>query len=94
MELPENDPGILAEAFPELVEDSPALNFRAHPDRGLIQDLMDLEVQNHQGVWVPIVPLPIKLLFWRRQCHCGRKFFTNRRYQEHYAYGHIMGMED
>jgi hypothetical protein len=56
--------------------------------------------QNVRGEWVPAIPLP----FYGSRfvaCECGRKFWSvfyrtdkmTKRYCEHYAYAHILGME-
>lgn len=83
-------------SFPELSdEDLPwDYNFRIKPDKEILKDLMDVEVMNPAGVWVPAVPLPIHLLFGVKQCHCGKRRIGLTRYQEHYAYAHILGMAE
>lgn len=88
--VPEEDPGVLGEAFPELDDDGPGPRLKA--DASLIPDLYDVEVQNHHGEWVPMVPMPIHIGFGIKQCHCGVYRLGKRRYQEHYAYAHILGM--
>lgn len=94
---PENDPGINADAFSELFDEATDWEapFRVRPEASVIEDLFDVQVQNPDGNWVPAVPMPIFLRpFWlkRVQCHCGRKLWNRQRYQEHYAYAHILGM--
>lgn len=50
------------------------------------------QTTNKRGDWVPSIPVP----FYgrRKHCRCGRRFWTEQRYREHYAYAHILGMED
>lgn len=61
-------------------------------------DMMNsIQVQNDRGEWVPVAPLPFPLLplFLKRfRCGCGKVRWTKKRYYEHYAYAHILGMED
>jgi len=91
--VPENDPGILAEAFPEVVEDR-YFNVRMKPNRAIIQDLLDVEVENDNGDWVPLVPAPFASYLWLNRCLCGKFRLGIMRYQEHYAYAHILGMDE
>ena len=94
-EVPPNEPGIWTEAFPDIEdEDQPTVrvNFKGHTD--VIRDLYDVEIQNDKGVWVPIVPMPARSFLGVKTCLCGKNRTGNKRYQEHYAYAHIMGMED
>lgn len=94
---PENDPGVSATSFPELTPEADEgdwqSNYRIKPDREILRDLMDVEILNEYGVWVPAVPLPIFRWFGVCQCHCGKRRLGKKRYQEHYAYAHILGME-
>jgi hypothetical protein len=70
-------------------------DIRLRPDAQIVKDfLMDVQVRNPKGEWVPAVPMPIFLWFGRCQCHCGKKRWTRVSYMEHYAYAHILGMED
>ncbi len=39
--------------------------------------------QNKRGEWVPAIPEPYYGI--RKMCECGKKFFTLKRYREHYA---------
>lgn len=53
----------------------------------------DIHVLNLRGEWVPAIPLPLFLAFGRVECgKCDERFRNKRRYQEHYAYVHILGM--
>lgn len=90
---PENDPSILADAFPELVDDG-YFNVRLKPNRKVIKDLLDVEVENDNGEWVPMVPAPMWYFLWLNRCLCGKYRLGTKRYQEHYAYAHILGMDD
>lgn len=90
---PENDPGIWGEAFPELTGDN-SRGPRPKPDVDVIKDLFDLEIKNDAGDWVPAVPWFIKSRLGFKQCLCGKWRFGKWRYQEHYAYGHILGMDE
>lgn len=47
-----------------------------------------MEMQNKRGEYVPAIPLPFYGV--RKKCQCGRKFWTIRNYEEHYAYDHIV----
>jgi hypothetical protein len=54
---------------------------------------LGVSTQNKRGEWVPAVPGPY--LGVRKKCWaCGEKFWTLDGYQGHYAYAHILGMED
>lgn len=92
--IPPADPGILDEAFPELSEEPQKYNHRKRPDAEVIRELYDVEIQNNLGEWVPVVPLPLDQAAGMHQCLCGTWRFGKMRYQEHYAYAHILGMED
>lgn len=53
------------------------------------------QMKNQRGEWVPAIPEPLyigKVPFGqvRVQCSCGRKFTGRRKYEEHYAYSHIV----
>lgn len=91
---PENEPGIRGDSFPELTDNELIITHRIKADREVIKDLMDVEVQNPAGQWVPMVPLPIDIFWFVKQCHCGVHRLGIKSYQEHYAYAHILGMED
>lgn len=54
-------------------------------------DGVQASVQNKKGQWVPAIPEPYYGLFFK-DCYCGKKFLTLERYEEHYAYRHILGM--
>jgi hypothetical protein len=43
---------------------------------------------NDRGEWVPAIPLPLYGL--RKQCHCGRKFWTLAGYRGHYVLAHVL----
>lgn len=93
---PPNDPGIRADSFPELVEEGvPKMRFIPNDDfSGVIKDLYDVEVQNSKGEWVPMVPVALHIFMGVHRCLCGSLRLGSKRYQEHYAYAHILGMED
>lgn len=92
--VPENDPGIWNEAFPEMDDDWRfGAKVRLHPDATVIEGLIDLQVENPQGEWVPIVPLPLHQFFGIVTCLCGKRRVGIQRYQEHYAYAHILGWD-
>lgn len=90
------DPGIRADSFPELVTDGEVYipKHRLRPDATVIDDLYDVEVQNADGNWVPIVAQPLISYLFVHRCLCGKYRLGKVRYQEHYAYSHIMGMEN
>jgi len=46
--------------------------------------------QNKYGEWVPAIPEPYYGI--KKHCVCGEKFWTKRRYQEHYALEHILAL--
>lgn len=48
--------------------------------------------QNDRGEWVPAIPLPMFLGFGRVQCDCGKRVFGRRRYREHFALSHVLGI--
>ena len=48
--------------------------------------------QNERGEWMPAIPEPYFLVFGRARCDCGAKFRNRRRYREHYAFAHILGL--
>lgn len=90
---PEADPGELAFT----VEDGRPYgeDIRLRPDAQINKDfLMDVEVKNDRGEWVPAIPTPIFLAFGRVQCHCGKKRRNKLSYMEHFSYAHILGMDD
>lgn len=91
---PPDEGTILAAAFPELESDEWMPNIRVKPDAvGLLKDLYDIEIQNPEGIWVPAVALPLHVFMGFHRCICGATRFGAKRYQEHYAYAHILGME-
>jgi hypothetical protein len=90
---PDADPGEVA----LFIEDGNITGdgIRLRPDAQIVKDfLMDVQVLNTKGEWVPAVPLPIFLWFGRCQCHCGVKRKNRVSYMEHFAYAHILGMAD
>lgn len=70
------------------------LRLRSDYNPGNMMTLSDVEIQNSRGDWVPAVPLPFFHWFKIMECHCGKLRLGMKRYQEHYAYAHILGMED
>lgn len=55
----------------------------------------DVQVCNKRGQYVPATPKPL-YVGWRLkkcQCDCGEVFKNEREYRSHYAYVHILGME-
>jgi len=49
-------------------------------------------VENRRGEWIPAIPLPFHLWLAGYRCDCGRKFWTQRGYQGHYALEHILAL--
>lgn len=49
--------------------------------------------QNRRGDWVPAIPLPYFLGLGRVRCDCGDRFLGGRRYREHYALVHVLGLD-
>jgi hypothetical protein len=49
-------------------------------------------MQNDRGEWVPAIPLPYFLAFGRVRCDCGERFRGQKRYREHYALTHVLGL--
>jgi hypothetical protein len=50
--------------------------------------------QNDRGEWVPAIPEPL-YVGWRLRrcrCDCGETFRNRRRYREHYALAHVLGL--
>lgn len=91
---PPDEGSIWGDAFPELTEADEIASVRLRPQSEVIRDLRDLEVLNSKGEWVPIVPMALHEFFGIITCLCGKRRFGEMRYQEHYAYAHILGMED
>jgi len=54
--------------------------------------MVKITTENKKGEFVPAIPLPFYGL--RKMCHCGKKFWTEERYEEHYALHHILRGED
>lgn len=54
----------------------------------------ETRTQNARGEWVPAIPLPLFIAFGRKQCKCGRKFWTKEGYEGHYALAHVLGLLD
>lgn len=55
-----------------------------------------VQAQNTRGEYVPAVPEPL-YVGWRLKkckCDCGEVFKSRREYRGHYAYAHILGMEE
>lgn len=48
------------------------------------------QVKNNRGEYVPAIPLPYYGL--KKKCECGETFWTEIRYEEHYALKHILGL--
>jgi hypothetical protein len=46
-------------------------------------------MRNSHGQWVPSIPVPLYLAV-RKQCGCGRRFWTAAGYEGHYALEHIV----
>lgn len=55
--------------------------------------MSEQRVKNCRGEWVPAIPLPLYGRF-RRWCKCGAWFWTEHGYLGHYAYAHILGMQE
>ena len=53
---------------------------------------MKTQTQNKKGQWVPAIYEPYYNLF-TKECHCGKKFLTLKRYREHYALEHILCLD-
>jgi hypothetical protein len=67
------------------------------------KDYRRIQVKNERGEWVPGIPEPFYGI--RKTCthsddtpshpslhYCGKKFWTYRAYQAHYALEHILGL--
>jgi hypothetical protein len=50
--------------------------------------MSSVSMRNKRGEYVPAIPLPF--YGFRKKCSCGAKFWTTHRYNEHYAYEHIL----
>lgn len=50
----------------------------------------NIQAQNKSGKWVPAIPEPYFLAFGRCKCDCGKVFWSEERYREHYALKHIL----
>lgn len=46
------------------------------------------KMQNKRGEWVPVIPKPF--YGFRKVCNCGKKFWREQNYKEHYAYSHAL----
>ncbi len=46
--------------------------------------------QNPDGTWQEAIPLPMYGL--RKGCHCGKKFWKEKNYNEHYIVAHTDGL--
>jgi len=51
-----------------------------------------VRTKNKNGHWVPSIPLPYYGL--RKGCICGKKFWTEKGYERHYALEHIVGLDN
>lgn len=49
---------------------------------------------NGRGEWVTAIPEPYFLSFGRVRCDCERKFRGRDRYRDHFAYAHVLGMDE
>lgn len=45
--------------------------------------------KNNDGKWVEAIPEPYYHLI-RKECKCGKKFWTMEGYKHHYSYQHII----
>lgn len=52
----------------------------------------EVSAQNRRGEWVPAIPLPF--YGFRKKCSCGAKFWTMDGYRGHYAFVHILALDD
>lgn len=50
----------------------------------------DIATKNKRGEYVPAIPCPYYGI--KNRCECGKKFWTVKGYEEHYALEHILGM--
>lgn len=57
------------------------------------KQLMQNSCQNKFGEWVPSIELPYYLAFGRCRCRCGKVLWSEKRYREHYALEHVMGLD-
>ncbi len=55
--------------------------------------LNNVSAKNKRGEWVPAIEVPYYLAFGRCECRCGKRFWSEKRYREHYALEHILGLE-
>lgn len=51
--------------------------------------LLGAKCENKRHEWVPAIPEPYFHLI-RLECDCGEKFWSRKRYEEHYALAHIL----
>lgn len=58
----------------------------------MVTPQIEVKSLNKKGEWYPSIPLPY--YGFRKHCHCGEKFWTEKRYEEHYALKHIINGED
>lgn len=49
--------------------------------------------KNKYGEWVPCIEEPYFLSFGRCKCRCGKVTWGRKRYREHYALEHILGLD-
>lgn len=49
-----------------------------------------VSTENSRGEYVPSIPLPYYGI--RKECQCGKKFWTEKGYEGHYALEHILGL--
>ena len=60
-----------------------------------VKPMQGVSAQNKRGEWVPAIEEPYYLPpFWlgRVRCRCGEKFWSKKRYEEHYALEHILAL--
>jgi len=50
-----------------------------------------VRTQNKYGEFVPAIPLPY--YGFKKQCSCGKSFWTEKHYREHFALEHILGLK-
>ena len=60
-----------------------------------VKPMQGVSAQNKRGEWVPAIEEPYYLPpFWlgHVRCRCGEKFWSKKRYEEHYALEHILAL--
>jgi len=58
-----------------------------------IEGFQTMQAQNKYGEWVPAIEEPYFLAFNRCKCRCGEVLWGRKRYREHYALTHILGLD-